>query len=98
MRKQTILNRAARGAKLLDQMRPGWARRTKIKKLKMDQGWIDNKGCGCVLAQEFCTFGTGLAALDVYEVGKFGFVADSDPEYAVLDEAWKDEIRKRRAA
>ena len=95
--------RITRGARLLDRVRPGWFRRVKITKLDMAQGERQPDGCGCILAQVYGNFveASQMLGLDLrtYSDSSHGFnYGDGDDSFDDLGEAWKDEIRKRRAA
>lgn len=97
--------RVTRGAKLLDKMRPGWFRRVKITKLQMALPVLNRAGCGCVLAQEFASYASGLRQLGLemhYDDTAYGFNFGAGDRPATggetLTAAWKDQIRKRRAA
>lgn len=53
-----------RGARLLDRHRPGWWRRVRTTRLRMDLGFLDRNGCGCVLAQVYGSYSDGLNTLE----------------------------------
>jgi hypothetical protein len=91
------------GAALMDKVCPGWFRKTKITKLDMKVGVLRYNGCGCILAQTYGDFGTGLAKIEEKtgrEVNseRLGFTTYGLTLWSELDEAWKDEIRARRKA
>ncbi len=99
--------RVARGAALLDEVRPGWARRIKLRRLDMNSGYFnpgsteadDPEHCGCILAQLDSnggegTYWQGLSRLGV-ESRAFGFHAYDRERWDPLTDLWKDEVRAR---
>ncbi len=100
--------RVARGAALLDEVRPGWARRIKLRRLEMNSGYYnpehtdpdDREHCGCILAQLDSnggegTYWKGLRALGVNSQA-FGFHVYDRERWSPFTELWKDEVRARR--
>lgn len=100
-KKQTAA--VARGAKLLDKRVPGWARKVKLTMLNIASS------ANCVLGQLFeGSYGQG--ARELFSGGSFlasyenewrqsirhGFLAPTG-NIAALTEAWKDQVRARRA-
>ncbi len=94
----TIAERVARGAALLDERRPGWAGEVNAERLEMNDCYE------CVLGQLFGGFIDGWAALDLddKDTPDCGFEAEShhnppshNPEYAALKAAWLAEIAAR---
>lgn len=99
MNTRKLKRATARGAKLLDRNLPTWFKTTQISKLDMGRATRTPQGCGCVLAQQYGNYGEGLDQLDIDDPHELGFDYDQSPaEYPALTSAWKDEIRKRRAA
>lgn len=60
MKTPATKRRVQRGAKLLDSVTPDWFKRIKISKLKMDEAFKKDDGCGCVMAQLHETYSDGL--------------------------------------
>jgi hypothetical protein len=90
-----LVDRVKRGAALLDEKRPGWAREIALDRLAM------NSCFNCVLGQVYGSYFAGLDALQV-AVGygsEGGFDRDPDEPYrqthAALADLWRDEIRAR---
>jgi hypothetical protein len=105
----TIAERAARGAALLDEIRPGWWRSVAFDQLAMDS--CDQ----CVLGQVFGEYSDGLQALDAHanqgskvrvtidedyygfdltDVEKLGD-ADENAAWEDLASAWRSEVAYR---
>ncbi len=100
---ETIEERVAKGAALLDEKRPGWAARINRDTLRI------SSRCGCILGQEFGSYDAGemgLFAGTFESSAEHGFVAwaedeadgDLDGEYGDLERAWLAEIDKRTNA
>lgn len=82
--------RAAAGAALLDTKRPGWAREIDCATLDIATGrW-------CVLGQLYGGYGTGLTVLEIGSPSLMGFAVSNEREE--LNEAWREEIARRRLA
>lgn len=88
-----------RGVQLLDQKKPGWAKRIDLGKLEMSDF------CGCIIGQIFINYCEGLIALELeyrdYEEIDYGFELPQDclereESWSLLDSIWKEEITKRR--
>lgn len=106
--------RAKFGARFLDKVLPNWFKNVKITKLDQSKGYASYPGdCGCILAQTHGSFSEGADQLNIDDTDLLGFSAAPtdklhdefdnsfkayDKDYELLTEAWKDEIRKRRAA
>jgi hypothetical protein len=90
----TIAERVARGAKLLDERRPGWAEKIDLAEFKI-------KSCSkCALGQVYGDFDRGWDVLsDVLgdEPGDYGFdcIDDETGAYPELQRFWLAEIDKR---
>jgi hypothetical protein len=88
-----------RGARLLDQREPGWARKVKLTKLDL------SNPCLCVLGQIYGRFSTGHYALGfaMADHVSHGFTLPDGlwiggrDDWARLDVLWRDAIRQRRA-
>ena len=102
---KTMKNRAAGGARFLDEVDPGWHERVDPDLLNMSVAWIDmDKGCGCVLAHlDGRHFQGGLRRYDIrFEASAgLGFTFESpDFDYTsqwdILTAAWREEILSRR--
>ncbi len=97
----TIAERVARGAALLDERRPGWAVEIDTGHLEMDCPNF------CILGQIYGRFDTGCEALSIDQYAPRGLVdsfevlkgnADvfpADAEYAALQAAWLAAIAAR---
>lgn len=91
---------AARGAKFLDQRRPGWA--DEIRLADLDLRSLDN----CVLGQLYGDWGKAQEAIeeirwDADRQMYYGFETDhphTRQKYAALTEEWQDQILMRRNA
>lgn len=100
-------DRVARGAELLDRVRPGWHREITADRLAMDS-------CNqCILGQIYGDYGRGLKILMRFDLEvfdrseRFGFEADSregmpaawwQGTFARLADAWRAAIRSRLEA
>jgi hypothetical protein len=91
--------RVARGAALLDRIRPSWAREIKLD--VFDMGLCSK----CVLGQLYGLYDDGLDALGLISGDRaeyiYGFNSSSLTQmasYAALTTAWRAEIRKRLEA
>ena len=106
---RSFRSRVKRGAKHLDRLMPGWARKVRIRDLSMKRGLYSGKGdCGCILAQLDADDGTGewtrgaksILGVDWISdplVQAEGFTLhDGELAWGMLDDLWKDEIRARR--
>lgn len=103
---ETAETRAAAGAALLDDQRPGWWRAINVAELDMSDGHHD------VLGQLYGDFIRGMNALDLNAIGNegallrdsvdLGFDLGFDLDYLTiapgdrLTAAWRAEIAKRR--
>ena len=90
----TLKSKVANGAKVLDLISPGWAKRLNLKKLDLED--CDR----CVLGQLFNGyFGTESTILR-YQGVELGYSfpedVDDDEAWENLTELWKEQIRKRR--
>lgn len=93
---RTLRARVNRGAKLLDEQNPGWAR--KIKRIILDMN-----NCGkCILGQLYGSFWEGRLSLGLHDSCDYGFnVADFSPnsgalqEFSRLGDLWHEQIRAR---
>lgn len=98
---ETVTERVARGAKLLDTERPGWY-------TQIDQRKLDMESCGwCTLGQLFMSFIGGVEKLwglpdgipDWKQASRHGFDwagwMTTSLEFPLLTEAWKIEITRR---
>lgn len=97
-----VIERAARGAALLDEVNPGWHGRINLETLDVK---YDTR---CVLTQLYGNYGEGLGRLDLdlaVSRASYGFTILADD--ATLDErenvlwpaltrAWQDEVLRRR--
>lgn len=87
---------AATGAKLLDEMLPHWQHRINLGKLTMEFKYK------CILGQCYGDYNAGLAALELDEDTAIscGFTQPADAssvsDWCDLEEAWREEIIKRR--
>lgn len=85
--------RVRKGAKLLDEKKPGWADEINPDRLDLSSGLM------CIVGQTFGEFSRGVADLGVEDNDyKYGFDTDpldEDDSYADLDEAWLKQINKR---
>ena len=99
----TIAERAARGAALLDEHKPGWWERIDLDTLALESP------CRCILGQLWSAehpddpYEIALDELDLHDKDEdFGFDKYSGPgswsEYALLTDAWHALIEARRAA
>jgi hypothetical protein len=105
----TIPQRVARGAALLDEKLPGWHERIDLDRLDLASS------CDCVLGQEFADHSDAKADVDPYAVGLdkldlWGFEAaedgfesysehdddEADADHAALTAEWKRVILARR--
>lgn len=89
--------RAALGAALLDEQRPGWALEVSRRSLEMQSP------CRCVLGQVYGYYTWGLRELDLddgYRAAVLGFTYANagSLEWEALDAAWEIEVRVRQAA
>ena len=86
---------ATRGAELLDQRQPNWAKPGLINLRLLDL----NDSLTCVLGQLYGLYDDGLDALHVWgRACELGFCASpgNRHRWGELTEAWRAEIRKRR--
>lgn len=98
--------RASRGAKLLDEKRPGWAGEIDLGELEMDNA------AQCVLGQVYNSYGMGLNAVlpdikidQVAQIEFYGFAVDMvnkkiamvDKAFARLNRQWRQEVGFRVA-
>lgn len=88
--------RVARGAKLLDRKRPGWAERIDLDQLRLEE--CDS----CILGQLYGTYRNGKLECGLAIGGDHGFgeifmQMNPGPEYAALRVAWLAEIQQRTA-
>lgn len=89
--------RAAAGAALLDRLVPNWWRHIRLRELDV------NDGCKCITGQLFGDYAKGLDRLQLDETDAryYGFMQmpedAPDPGMWALTQAWKNEIRQRRA-
>ena len=105
--KPTYLNRARKGAKLLDKVAPGWEK--KIKPGVLDLA----NGCNCILGQVYGDYSTGLTVSSIREIEEdclapsarfsYGFSAEGDggtmrKRFALLTKAWLLLLAERAAA
>lgn len=106
-----ILERVARGAELLDRVKPDWFEVVTGGTLRMCQGWISpGNHCGCVLALNYGGYSAGLTALRIsrnhdaaaadlgFKASRFLDYETYFGDYAALDAAWLEEADRRRAA
>src|SRR5215470_6720697 len=97
-----LSNRVAKGAAVLDAVRPYWWREIDHKNLLMDDG------CSCILGQIYGEYTKGVLFLrqsSSLSVGRYGVVfgfslseAESEEtpeEWATLEALWKEEIITR---
>ena len=100
--KQRILARVARGAKLLDEKKPGWAKM--FEKNARKRGFSFVSGASCVLGNVFGGYGFGMDALNIPDGGSdFAFnlnSADLERSRAAilisqLESAWEVQIARR---
>lgn len=86
----TASERAAAGAAFLDVERPGWEREIDCATLDIATGkW-------CVLGQLYGGYGNGLSVLRIAAPGLMGFAVSAERDE--LNEAWREEIARRRLA
>jgi hypothetical protein len=82
-----------RGIALLDEQEPGWRDKVNSEKLAMGSGLLNDRGCGCLLAQIYGSFDLGCELLEVWdEPGYFGFDLghpDEVIDYDRLTEDWQ---------
>lgn len=87
-------DRAARGARFLDERAPGWESQINLDTLNIARS--DN----CALGQVYGSYGVGVQATGtaarVHDLG-FMTAGSIDEEYRLLTEAWKKEVQDRRA-
>ncbi len=91
-----IVRAAARGAKWLDKRLPGWSRKVKRRKVRMEDD------CGCILGQIGGSFSTMVDELDLDldQTIRYGFMLDDDMRpldepWKDLTDAWRDELKSR---
>lgn len=99
MSAEVALERAERGAALLDEQRPGWEHRIDLAELDLASL------CQCVLGQLFrhdaedpWAYSLGTKTLGLfapYLASHFGFTDGKDVTVAELDEAWIAIIKRR---
>jgi hypothetical protein len=99
-----IQARVARGARLLDRVRPGWWQEINLKTLSLDDCWV------CVLGQLYGGYKFGLSTLRREPETRncypeyFGFTVDNYGsrnelrEFRSLTVAWRVEIARRAGA
>lgn len=90
--------RVALGAAYLDTVEPPWVWRIDLEKLDIREGrrrYFSDPGCVLCQLNGF-DWAYGLIHYKVGAVFELGFTAIED-EWAELQEAWVDEITKRRA-
>jgi hypothetical protein len=95
----TITERVARGAALLDEKEPGWD-----KQIDLDRLYVGSP-CDCVLGQLHHRFWKGVDRLSLEgRTQEHGFMwharddSGRDVEVDALDAAWRELIESRRAA
>jgi hypothetical protein len=90
----TASERVTRGARVLDEVCPGWVKR-------IDLAVLDIASClDCVLGQLYGTFDDGAMVVEDFSVGlaRLGFdVEIGTHDVAALNQAWRAEIARRRA-
>lgn len=87
--------RAFRGAQLLDKKKPGWEGLIELRALDISRGDM------CILGQVYGGYTDGLRYLEMSFMSEvpatnYGFVAGTGATYYALDEAWSQEIIRRR--
>jgi len=89
-----IAQRAAAGARFLDQRTPGWENRINTETLNIASG------NNCALGQVYGSYGVGLsltgAAPQSMSLG-FSSTGNIDREYELLTQAWRKEVQDRRS-
>ena len=99
-----LSDRAAGGARFLDEVDPGWEWHLDVDKLSMSVAWIDQDGCGCVLAQlDGKHFQDGLRSyhIEYKQAEVLGFTIeppdfDYTSQWDKLTDLWRTEILFRR--
>jgi hypothetical protein len=91
-----LRERVSRGAMLLDRERPDWAYEINLETLDLRDYEF------CIVGQLWGRYSQGLYELRVDDEGElvYGFSHDAPPhhdEWAMLNEAWIDEIVQRTA-
>jgi hypothetical protein len=106
MATQKNIERARRGAALLDRMfGRGWRRKIRRRSLRMELGFMRPGECGCILAQldlartgESGSFTRFADRFGLGSLASRGFVVDGhrevESEYADLTEAWREVLRE----
>ena len=93
---QDILDRAARGARELDAVRPGWENEIDLDKLDIAVSLC------CIAGQLVGAYGKykrlGLEGESVENGMCSSNPENSNEEYPALTQAWRGEIQKRRPA
>ena len=100
MKKLAVVRRVAKGARLLDTVKPGWAAEINIEGLNLESP------CDCVLGQLYKSYASGISALAInhvphkygFTLGGYGNIRQYPAYFAVLKSAWIPEIKKRLAA
>ena len=90
--------RAAAGARFLDERNPGWENRINTETLSIASG------SNCALGQVYGSYSRGLEATGTAtQSASLGFAAFGghgitvDEEYRLLTEAWRKEVQDRRS-
>lgn len=98
-----IRERVARGAELLDRVKPDWFEVVTPERLDMRGTWRGEHGTNkaCVLALNYGSLAlhpiTPMHGLD--GLGRYGLIVPEEcGSYADLDAAWLEEADRRRAA
>jgi hypothetical protein len=89
-----LAQRAARGAALLDRLRPGWADEVDPDRLDLANAE------GCLLGQLYGHVDDGLTALGDPDPVACGFdleADEDDADYSPLTSCWREELWRRRA-
>lgn len=95
---EPVSTRVARGAALLDELRPEWYDAVDVERLDMSHS------LNCVLGQLYVTYEAGTQTIGLRTVGDrtlHGFTTllygATIGEWAELTKAWRAEIEERRA-
>lgn len=85
--------RVAKGVKLLNRKVPGWRKKIKVKKLRMEDCWQ------CILGQLFGYAGDGGDALKIKGWHEYGFDSDfiKKVNFKMLQSAWLEVLTKQPA-
>lgn len=90
---QSARDAVSRGSSLLDMKRPGWYREINIAQLNI------MRPTDCICGQLFGGYGEGVNELGVgSRAGEYGFNALGPSAFEELNEAWREEIARRRLA